>query len=298
MQETILITGGTGLVGTRLTELLLKKGYAVNHISRKLKQINKVPSFNWDLSNKTWDLEAVKEVDYIIHLAGANVGEGRWTAKRKQEILESRVVGSELVCEMVKASKGSIKSVISASAVGYYGIDLGNNLVDETSDVGNDFLANVCKQWESAIVDCNTNTAILRTGIVLSNSGGAIAKMLTPIKWGIGAPLGSGTQLMPWIHIDDLCSMYIHLLENEIYGVYNAVASEIVSNKEFTYQLASAVNRKILLPNVPSFILKIMLGEMSEMLLTGINVSTSKTENAGFQFAFSNLSKALNDLFN
>ncbi len=296
MQETVLITGGSGLVGTRLTQYLIEKGYRVNHISRKCNPEETALCFIWDLATGYWDKEAIEGVSYIIHLAGANVAEGRWTTKRKQQILESRVKSSQMVSEMVKASNGSIKSVISASAVGYYGISMGDSLVDETLEAGNDFLANVCKQWENAISVCDTNVAILRLGVVLSNNGGAISKMVAPIKWGVGSPLGLGSQLMPWIHIDDLCTMFLFAIEKKWQGAYNAVAPQIVSNKEFTYQLASAVNRKIIVPNVPSFALRLMLGDMSEMLLTGVNVSTTKTEKARFQFDFPSLSMALNDL--
>lgn len=296
MQETVLITGGTGLVGSRLTQVLVERDYRVLHISRNCTGQNNIPCFKWDLNKEYFDKEVINGVDFIIHLAGANVAEGRWTSKRKRIILESRVLGSQLVCKMVEASNGTIKAVISSSAVGYYGIHNGANLVDETSDAGNDFLANVCVQWEKAVSTCDTKVAILRTAVVLSKKGGAIPKMLTPIKWGVGSPLGSGSQLMPWIHIDDLCDMYIFALENRLEGPYNAVSPQLVSNKELTYQLAKTINRKIIFPNVPSIALQLMLGEMAEMLLKGTNVSSSKIENTGFKFKFPSLSKALNQL--
>jgi len=297
MQETILITGATGLVGTHLTQLLIKKGYAVHHISRKCRQNNDARCFTWNLDTGHWDKGAIISVDSIIHLAGANVAEGRWTTKRKQQILDSRVKSSQLVSEMVQDSNGAIKRVVSASAVGFYGTSLGENIVDESSIVGDDFLAQVCKQWEEAILACETNVALLRTGIVLSSKGGAISKMAMPIKWGVGSPLGTGYQPMPWIHINDLCEMFVFALENKLAGVYNAVAPQMVTNKKFTYQLASTMNRKIIFPKVPSFVLKLVLGEMSEMLLTGVNASSSKIERTNFKFRFPALSSALENLF-
>ena len=297
MQETVLITGGTGLIGTHLTQLLIKKGYAVHHISRKCNQASGAKCFTWDLNTGHWDKEAIKEVSYIIHLAGANVAEGRWTSKRKQQILDSRVKSSQLVCKMVQASNGAIKEVVSASAVGFYGTSLGTDIVDESSIVGADFLAKVSQQWEEAILNCETKIALLRTAVVLSTQGGAVPKMSMPIKWGVGSPLGTGHQPMPWIHIDDLCEMYVFALENKLEGVYNAVAPQMVNNSEFTQQLASAINRKIIIPNVPSFALKLMLGEMSEMLLTGVNASAVKIKKNGFKFKFPTLSDAFKNLF-
>lgn len=293
MQETILITGGSGLVGTHLTTLLLSKGYEVRHISRSGSKGNIVPSFSWNLDDNAWQPEAIKGVDYIIHLAGANVAEGRWTKKRKQQILESRIRGSKLVTEMVEASNGAIKGVISASAVGFYGIRNPDNLVTESDHPGDDFLAKVCMQWEKSIEQSNTNLAILRTGVVLSKDGGAIPKMLTPIKLGIGSPLGAGYQPMPWIHINDLCNIYLFAIEKGLKGVFNAVAPEIVTNKELTHVMAKAVSRKILFPNVPAFVLRVMLGEMSSMLLIGVRVSANKITEAGFEFEYPTITKAL-----
>ncbi|MCF6352632.1 MAG: TIGR01777 family oxidoreductase [Cyclobacteriaceae bacterium] len=296
MQETILITGGAGLVGSQLTKMLLNKDYKVIHVSRSVLGKAVVPTFQWDLANKLWDSEAIKEVDYIIHLAGANVAEGRWTAQRKQQILETRIDGSKLVAQMVNASKGKIKGVVSASAVGYYGIINKDKPTIETDEPGADFLAGVCVKWEQEILKCATKVSILRTGVVLAKEGGAIPKMLTPIKLGGGASLGTGNQPMPWIHINDLCNMYLFAIQNRLEGVYNAVAPAPVSNKELTIQLAKAVNRKILLPNIPGFVLKLMLGEMASMLLTGVEVSADKIKKEGFEFNYVSLASSLNNL--
>ncbi|MCF6359539.1 MAG: TIGR01777 family oxidoreductase [Cyclobacteriaceae bacterium] len=296
MQETILITGATGLVGAQLTKLLLSKQYKVRHLSRRVSENELVSSFKWNLEENTWDLEAIDNVDYIIHLAGANVAEGRWTKKRKQQILESRTSGSKQVAEMVKAAKGGIKGVVSASAVGYYGISNQGILATETDKQGKDFLAEVCVKWEHEIEACPTKVTVLRTAVVLAKEGGAIPKMLAPIRWGVGSPLGSGAQPMPWIHINDLCNMYLFAIENGLEGVYNAVAPERVDNKTLTYQLAKEVNRKILIPNVPEFLLKLMLGKMSSLLLTGVEVSSKKIIEEGFEFEYPSLSKALSHI--
>ncbi len=295
MQETVLITGGAGLVGSHLTNFLRSKNYAVRHISRSCTK-EKSDCFVWDLNSGYWDKNAIANVDFIIHLAGANVAEGRWTAQRKQQILESRIEGSKIVAEMVEASEGKIKGVVSASAVGYYGTIKSGTLALETDKPGTDFLAKVCVQWENEIAKSKTTVAILRTGVVLAKDGGAVPKMSMPIKLGLGSPLGSGTQPMPWIHIDDLCNMYLFALENGLSGVYNAVATEIVSNQELTQELGKSVNKKIWMPNVPAFMLKLMLGEMSSMLLTGVNASPKKIEGVGFEFNYSSLSKALSQL--
>lgn len=293
MQETVLITGGSGLVGSRLTQILLEKGYLVKHISRKCSSSENITCFNWDLNKGSWDNEAILNVDYIVHLAGANVAESRWSKKRKQHILESRVQSSQIVCKMVEASKGKIKGVVSSSAVGYYGLMAGTAVVNENAIPGDDFLANVCQQWESSISKCDSSVAIIRTGVVLSKHGGALQKMMAPIKRGVGAALGSGKQLMPWIHIDDLCELFIYALEHKWDGAYNGCSPDVISNFEFTNQLAKAINKPLFLPNVPSFILKIMLGEMAQMLLTGVNPSTDKVKRAGFEWKYSKLEYAL-----
>ncbi len=296
MQETVLITGGSGLVGSHLTTLLLSNGYRVRHLSRNKEKGKEVEQFKWNLVKEEWDSTSIIGVDYIIHLAGANVAEGRWTTQRKKQILETRIAGSRLVAEMVEASQGSIKGVVSASAVGYYGIDYKEKPAIETDEPGADFLADVCVQWEREVKKCATKVAILRTGVVLAKEGGAVPKMLAPIKFGVGAPLGSGKQPMPWIHINDLCNMYLFAVQNGLDDVYNAVAPNSVTNQELTNQLAKAANRKLLLPNVPAFMLKLMLGEMSSMLLTGVEVSVDKVLKKGFEFRFSTLTSALSHL--
>ncbi len=296
MKKTVLITGGSGLVGTHLTKLLLSKAYKVIHLGRKVSGKEIVPTYQWNLTGNYWDAKAIKEVDYIIHLAGANVADGRWTNQRKQQILKTRIDGSKLVAEMVEAAQGRIKGVVSASAVGYYGIVNKNKPAIETDEPGVDFLADVCIKWEQEASECATKVAILRTGVVLAKEGGAISKMLTPIKLGVGASLGTGKQPMPWIHINDLCNMYLFAIQNRLEGVYNAVAPEYISNKELTLQLAKAANRKILFPNIPGFVLKLMLGEMASMLLTGVEVSAEKITEEGFEFNYSTFTNALGHL--
>lgn len=299
MQETVLITGGSGLIGTRLSQLLVQKGYAVRHMSRKRNIEGNIPSYKWDLKTMEWDRGCIVSVSYIIHLAGAGVADGRWTTKRRKEIVNSRVKSSQLVCEMVNEAKGSIKGVVSTSAIGYYGIDRELDIVHEDAAPGEDFLAQVSVKWEEAISECSNtvNVSVIRTGIVLSNKGGALPKMALPVKLGVGSPLGTGEQPMPWIHIDDLCRMYIHAMEKGINGPYNGVAPEPVSNKVFTQELASVLNRRILLPNVPAFMLKLLFGEMAQVLLTGVNASSDKIAATGYEWNFKTLDLALEDIY-
>lgn len=300
MQETVLITGGSGLVGSRLTQLLLEKGYAVRHISRKRDLGAGVPRFQWNLDTMEWDIDAIDGVSFIVHLAGSGVANGRWTAKRRKEIFESRVRGSQLVCKMARTVQDSLKAVISSSAVGYYGTSTKEEIIFEDANPGEDFLATVCVEWERAVLSCKsmTHIAVLRTGIVLSKNGGALPKMAFPIKLGIGSPLGHGRQSMPWIHMDDLCDMYIYALEEKLEGVFNAVAPDPVSNKAFTKCLANTLKRKILLPHVPGFVLKLMFGEMAQVLLTGVNASSEKMADAGFKWQFPELESALENIYN
>lgn len=278
---------------------MVEKGYVVRHLSRTRDLQARTPSYQWDLNKKTWEEDAIEGVSYIIHLAGAGVADGRWTAQRKKQILNSRVFGSELVCQMVEQAKGKIKAVVSSSAVGYYGMNRGSEIAKEDSTPGNDFLADVCVKWENSILQCasETKVSILRTGIVLSSKGGALPKMALPVRLWVGSPIGSGHQAMPWIHIDDLCTMYIYAMEQQLEGAYNATAPEPVENKVFTKVLARVLRRKTFLPNVPAFVLKLIFGEMAQVLLTGVNASSEKITSKGFVWQFTNLESALRDIY-
>lgn len=291
----VLITGASGLIGTRLTELLLQREYGVSHLSRSKKQ--GIKTFVWDVEKGELDPEALQDVDTVIHLAGEGVADKRWTKKRKQQILESRTRSTALLVKHLNENQ-SVKTLICASAIGYYGFNSGDAELNEESPAGNDFLAQVVKQWESQADKIKNKRLVkIRIGIVLSHNGGAFVEMTRPIRFGFGAPLGTGTQQISWIHIDDLCKMFIYVMEHEqMKGAYNATGPYAVTNKELTQKIAHALHKPLWLPPVPAFVLKMMLGEMADIVLNGSVVSSEKIQQAGFKFKFSDLDSALKDL--
>lgn len=305
---TILLTGGTGLIGRALTEALLERNYKVIILTRQpgLKQQgnNNLSYAAWNLQKQTIDEEAVRKADYIINLAGAGVADKRWTKKRKQEIVDSRVKGGELIVKAVKEIPNNIKGVINASAIGWYGADpaISNSRPFAENDPADDeFLGDTCRQWEKSIdpvLDLGKRLVKLRTGIVLSNEGGALKEFKRPLRFGIAAILGNGKQVISWIHIDDLVRMYIAAIEDEkINGVYNAVAPQPVSNKTLAIQLAKISKGQFFIPvYVPSFVLKLVLGEMSIEVLKSATVSCDKIHQAGFVFQYPSLEAALQNL--
>lgn len=296
----ILITGGTGLIGKRLTEILLSKGHEVSILSRSKKQSEKVTFYTWDIAKQEIEKVAKQKADYIIHLAGANVGEGRWTDKRKKEIIDSRVQSGNLLLDAVKEHNPNLKGFISSSAVGYYGMVTKDKVFEETDKTGVDFLAKVCEKWENTALkfkQLNIRTVIIRTGVVLDKNDGALAKLLTPIKLGIGSGLGTGNQAMPWIHLEDICNLYVHAIENEgMKGAYNGVAPEQVINQEFSKTVAKVLKKPFWFPNVPAFALKLLMGEQAIIALEGSPISSKKTEATGFKYKYRNLKNALEDL--
>ena len=313
---TIMITGGTGTVGKRLTEILLEKGHSVIIVGRgaSANTNTRCRYAQWNIDNKTIDETAIQEADYIIHLAGAGVADKRWSDTRKNEIANSRIDSCELIVKALSTIPNKVKAVISASAIGWYGPD---QTVHSTSSLGNlglqrigfkeeakpypDFLGNTCKAWEESIAPVTAlgkRLVILRTGIVLSNQGGALVEFKKPLLFKTAAILGSGNQIISWIHVDDLCNQYLFAIENEsMNGVYNAVAPNPVSNKTLTIELAKKICGAWYIPfYVPAFVLKIALGEMSIEVLKSATVSSSKIEKAGFSFAYPTIDSALQQL--
>ncbi len=292
---SILITGGTGLVGRHLSLLLQSKGYHVNILSRKHSEKTNV--FYWNVNKNYIDLKAFKNVDYIIHLAGAGIANKRWSKSRKKELINSRVKTTNLLYKTVKELNHPLKGFIAASGIGFYGAVTSSKIFTEKDKKGNDFLSLVCKLWEKASYQFNTlsiRTVIFRTGIVFSKNGGALQKIKKPIKLGFGSPIGSGNQFMPWIHLEDLCNMYIEAVENKnLKGIYNAVTPEYITNKFLTLELAKILKRKIWLPNIPSFVFQILFGEMTIILLKGSRVSSDKISKTGFKYRFPDLKSAL-----
>ncbi|WP_397446438.1 TIGR01777 family oxidoreductase [Polaribacter sp. R77954] len=288
----ILITGGTGLVGSKLTKLLIDKNHEVVILSRNPKNSN---AFKWDVSKNYIDEKAFDNVAYIIHLAGAGIADERWSEKRKKIIIDSRVATANLLYEKVKALKINLKGFISASGSGYYGAVTRDTIFTETDKPGDDFLGEVCVQWENAahqFKKLDVPVTILRTGVVLSKNGGALEKMRTPIV----SPLGSGKQYMPWIHIDDLCEMYLKAIDDDFTGIFNAVSTEHHTSKSFSKILAKSINRPYVGIPVPSFMLKLLFGDMAIILLEGSRISAKKIEKNGYSFRFKTLKKALNNL--
>jgi uncharacterized protein (TIGR01777 family) len=295
----ILITGASGLVGKKLTELLLHQNHRVSHLVRSPEK-GTVPSFKWDIKKKYIDPKALEGIDTIIHLAGAGVADRRWNEEWKNEILESRTLSSRLLYETLKNTRHAVKSFISASAIGIYGFTLSDQLFTEESASGNDFLAQVVRAWEhevDQIAQLNIRVAKIRIGVVLAKQGGALAQMALPVKWYVGSPLASGRQYISWIHIDDLCGIFMKAVEDQqLHGAYNGVAPHPVTNAELTKEIANALHKPLWAPNVPGFVLKLVVGEMAGIVINGSNVSAKKVERAGYEFKFKSIGSALNDL--
>jgi uncharacterized protein len=304
MNKTILLTGGSGLIGKPLTRLLLQQGHTIHHLSRnpQLHGNPRLKVFGWDVYKKEIDENCMKDVDTIIHLAGEGIAEKRWTANRKQKIIESRTNSIRLVFDLLKKQQNhQVKTLISASAIGFYG-DRNDELLDETSAAGSDFLAQSCIEWEAAVdkgADLGLRIVKFRTGIVLAEEGGALSEMAKPIKAGFGAALGDGKQCTSWIHIQDVLKLYAFAIEKEtMKGVFNMVAPNPVTNKELTLAIAKALNKKIWVPNVPAFALKVLMGEMSILVLASAKVSSEKIQAEGFEFDFKNLEDAIKNIYN
>lgn len=301
----ILITGATGLVGTRLIEELFLKGFDDIRILTRNK-MNSMENVSFPLEVYEWNPDrmymeegALEGVTAVIHLAGDNIAEGRWTAEKKNKILKSRQLSSQLLIQEIKKLQNPPVKLISSSAVGIYGSTLRNDLLNAQSPLADDFLANVCKEWERNIFAHeipNLQTHCIRTGVVLANTGGALMKMLPAFMMGVAGKLGTGEQYMSWIHIDDLVNQFIFLLKNNSeQQIYNGVAPHAVTNKDFTKILGMTLSRPTLFP-VPAFALKGMFGEMADILLKGQNVSAKEFLREGFVYKYPNLEMALEDL--
>lgn len=302
---TVLITGGTGMIGRALTKALRANDYEVIILTREKPAAQPPPGIRyatWDIGRGQIDPGAIKEADHIVHLAGANVGEKRWTAKRKKEIVSSRVDSSRLLVKAIREIPNHIRSVISASAIGWYGPDPAGHSDGfiESDPPADDFLGQTCRQWEESIdpvAQSGKRLVKLRTGIVLSKDGGALKEFKKPLKFGAAAILGSGRQIISWIHIDDLVNLYVAAIKNEkMNGVYNAVAPQPVSNKTLVKTLARSMKRFYIPVPVPAFALRVALGEMSIEVLKSTTVSSKKIQETGFGFLYNDIEEAMNSL--
>lgn len=300
MTKKILITGATGMVGTQLIPALQALGHQVSILSRSQKSIKNAKVYLWDVYNQTIDKEAFNGIDTIIHLAGEGIGDKKWTDDRKKQIVNSRVMSGQLIYNTIKETNAPIKTFISASAVGFYGTR-GDEILSENSESGTGFLSECCIKWEKAADEGLTlgiRVVKIRIGLILSKEGGALASMEKPIKYFVGAPLGDGKQWMPWIHLDDIVNIFTKAVtDDKMIGAYNASSPKPVTNKLFTKTLAKTLNRPVWPINVPKFVLKTILGEMSILPLMSTNTTAQKLLNTGYLFKYVNIDDALNSIY-
>ncbi len=297
--KTILITGGSGMVGRRLSALLIEKGYKVIWLSRERYVKGEIPRYRWDYRKGEIDTEAVEQADVIIHLAGSNLADGSWTRLKKQKIVESRVQTARLLLETVKGMDKKPEAFISASAAGFYGQKTREWVFTEKDNpAGNDFLSRTCRKWEAEAFrfhnELDIRTVAIRTGFVISRESEGFGKMLLPTRFGLGAPLGSGRQYLSWIHIDDLCRLYLKAVEDSsMQGVYNAVAPEFITNAGFMKTLAKEMKRPFFMPPVPAFLLHLLMGQAADMILYGSRISSQKVLDEGYEFTYPTAKEAI-----
>ncbi len=300
MRKTVLISGGSGMIGQRLSAVLAQKGYGVSWLTRNPSRASQYKCYGWDVENMQIDGEALTNADYVIHLAGAGVTAKRWTARRKKIIADSRVKGAQLLYQGIERCNRKPKAFLSASGISYYGTGHATRVCTEEDPPGTGFLSAVCVEWEAAarrFENLGMGSVQLRTPVVLSLDGGALPKMCALFKRNLGAALGSGKQGLSWIHLDDLVALYTHAMENELNGPYNAVAPDRVQNQSFSSTLAKAMHKAFFMPRIPAFILRLYLGEMSDLVLKGQWASPKKVLDTGFAFAHPSLELALRDIF-
>lgn len=303
--ETIIVTGGTGLLGTALVSVLTEQGYEVIILTRKRLQQPLSTNINyaiWDVESGTIDKDALLKADHIIHLAGAGVVDKKWTAAYKKEIVDSRTKSAALIIDSLATLNHKVKTFVSASAIGWYGPDLQpNKAFTETDPVNSSFLGKTCQLWEESVnaaAALGIRVCCIRIGILLSKKGGAYVEYARPIKSGIACILGSGKQMVSWIHIDDICRIFLQALQNQdMTGSYNAVAPEPVNNKTLIVTIAEGIKGKFYIPvYVPSFVLKLMMGDRSIEVLKSTTVSCSKLKATGFTFLYPSLQSAVHQI--
>lgn len=297
----VLITGATGLIGSHVKQYCHDRGINVNYLTTSKTKIEKNPKyqgFYWNPKNGEIDAAAISEVDVIINLVGSSIAE-RWTESNKKEILDSRLETAKLLLETCKNNENQISQIISASAIGIYPSSLQKLYTEEDEGVDNSFAGEVVFKWEEAVdnfKDIGLGVTKIRIGLVLAKEGGMLEKLKQPVAFSVGAPLGSGKQWQSWVHIDDVAGIFLHCLENELLGTFNAVAPNPVNNKELVKTLATQMGKGVWLPNVPKFVLRAALGEMAQLIVSSQLVSSDKIEAAGYNFKYTNLAKALEDL--
>lgn len=298
---TILVTGATGLVGQELVGLLLQNGHTVHYLSTsraKLVATVHYKGYYWNPKAGEIDFAAFTDVEIIVHLAGANVAQ-RWTTNYKEEIIQSRVLSTQLLYKTLQQISHNVKQIVAASAIGIYPTSLTSIYHETDLDIDVSFLGNVVKRWENEVSQFEKLELVvtkIRIGIVLAKNGGALQEMAKPIRFGLGAAFGSGKQYQSWIHIHDLASIFYFVMQNKLAGVYNGVSPYPVTNEDLTKAIAKTLEKPLFLPNVPQFVMKLILGEMHEILFSSQHVSSRKLLDENFQFKYASLDKALVEL--
>ncbi|HPW97523.1 MAG TPA: TIGR01777 family oxidoreductase [Flavobacterium sp.] len=297
----LLITGATGLIGTALVKQLHKNGHTINYLTTSKNKLKSEPNyrgFYWNPEQNEIDTDCLKGVEAIIHLAGASIAK-RWTKKYKKEIFSSRTKTADLLFSTLKNTNHNVSHFISASGTAIYPESFEKVHDENTTATANDFLSEVVKVWEKAANQfeiLGIKVSKIRTGVVYAKSGGAFQEIVKPIKFCVGAIMGNGKQMQSWIHIDDLVNLYCFIAEQQLEGIYNAIAPETISNETQTKSIAKYLNKPLFLPNIPQFLMKIVLGQMSILLFTSKNLSSEKIRKKGFSFIYPNFNAALKEL--
>jgi uncharacterized protein len=299
-RQSVLITGGSGLIGRHLTSALLAEGYKVSHLSRKTNSFGRVKVYKWDPEKGYINPRVFEGIDYVVHLAGANIGEKQWSVSRRKEIISSRVDSAILLFRTVSENNLKLNAFISASAVGYYGSVTSEKIYSEEDPPSDDFLGRTCRLMEEAALQfagIGIRTVRLRTGVVLAKDDGALIRLMNPARFGLVVRLGSGKQYFPWIHIEDICRIYLKAIQDQnMQGPYNAVAPQYINHSDFVRSMAAVMKRPVILLPVPGWIIKTIMGEMSDIVLTGSRISSEKIIRTGFSFRFKKLDEALENI--
>ncbi|MGD1844139.1 MAG: TIGR01777 family oxidoreductase [Salibacteraceae bacterium] len=293
----ILLTGGTGLIGSRLASMLQSAGHEVTVVSRNPTKVHGYPAIGWDeLSNG-----AMEGTEILIHLAGAGIADERWTPKRKEIIIKSRSETAAQLMAAAKAMKTPLKQVLAASAIGIYGMVTNDHWYTEEDQPHDGFVAQTTRIWEESTTkfreELKIPTAQIRIGVVLAKESGALPKIAGPVKFGAGAALGNGKQWIPWVHIEDICQVFMWALKEGKDGIYNGVAPLPVTNDEMNKVIAKVLGRPYFLPNAPAFVIRAVFGELAQLVLEGSRVSAEKVQQEGFQFQYPNLELALKEIY-
>lgn len=295
--KKVLIGGGSGLIGKRLTTLLLEKGYEVAWLSRSTTPVDGITSYLWDTELGKMDVQALENCDVIINLSGASISNHAWTKSYRKKVIESRTKSAACILNALKENKNQVRVLISSSAIGYYG-DRNEEMLTEESVTGNGFLAESTVEWEKAYQDSSIRTILFRIGVVLSKNGGALKEMSASIPFGICPVLGNGKQYLSWIHIDDICLQMIHGIENSnMHGVFNAVSPEPSRMNDFMRALRAPILKWSFLIPVPAILLRFIMGERSSIILNSSRVSAEKIKKSGYEFRFPNLEGAFNNIY-